>query len=204
MTTTTVLVGSLNALASSVRSGLVPLARGANVVVVPTAAAFTGLERAANEIATTLAEFDVAVEALMVARRPDALNTSMAERLRGAELVVLSDGSSLHAKSVWHATPVGEGIRDARRLVAVGSLATVLGDVMIDPRGGAPTTGLGYRPGIVVSSPESPEQLSRTRSLLGADVNFAVLGTRGVLAFEDRWFVVDDVLVTRGEEVVEL
>jgi hypothetical protein len=204
VTASTVLVGSLDALAASVRSGLVPLARGENVVVVPTAAAFTGLELAANDIATTLAEFDVAVEALMVARRPDALNPSMAERLRDADLVVLSDGSSLHAKSVWHATPVGEGIRDARRLVAVGSLATVLGDVMIDPRGGAPTMGLGYRPGVVVSSPESPEQLARTRTLLGAEVTLALLGPRGVLAFEDRWFVVEDVLVTRGDEVVEL
>jgi hypothetical protein len=204
VTATTVLVGSLDALVSSVRSGLVPLAPGADVLVVPTAAAFTGLELAATEIATALAEFDVTVEALMVARRPDAQDPALTQRLCDADLVVLSDGSSLHAKSVWHETPVGEGIRDARRLVAVGSVATVLGGVMIDPRGGAPTMGLGYRPGVVVGSPESPEQLARTRTLLGPEVTFALLGPRGVLAFDERWFVVHDVPVTRGDEVVEL
>lgn len=204
MTATTVLVGSLDALASSVRTGLVPLERGAGVLVVPTAAAFTGLELAAAQVATMLADFDVAVESLMVARRPDAQDPSMALRLRDADLVVLSDGSSLHAKSVWHATPVGEGIRDARRLVAVGTVATVLGDVMIDPRGGAPTTGLGYRPGVVVGTTESAEELARTRTLLGPEATFALLGSEGILAFDERWFVVRDVIVTRGGAVADL
>ena len=96
-----------------------------------------------------------------------------ATRIREADLVVLSDGSPLHAKSVWHASLVGEAIRDAMCVVAIGSVASVLGDVMIDPRGGAPTTGLGYRDGPVLSVGASEEQLHRTRTLLGVDRSFS-------------------------------
>jgi hypothetical protein len=120
--------------------------------------------------------------------------------------VVLSDGSALHAKSVWHGSPVGEAIRDARCVVAVGSVASLLGDVMIDPRGGAPTTGLGYRSGLALGVSASDEQVSRTRTLLGADVTFCVLGPLGVVYYDGAtWHrASDDVVTTRAHDVVEL
>jgi hypothetical protein len=96
--------------------------------------------------------------------------------VREADMVVLSDGSPLHAKSVWHQTPVGEALRDAPLVVTIGSVTSVLFETMIDPRGGAPTTGLGYREGLVVTTSASEEQLSRTRTLLGDDAVLAVLG----------------------------
>jgi cyanophycinase len=129
-----------------------------------------------------------------------------ANRVRQADVVVLSDGSALHAKSVWHETPIGEAIRDAQFVIAVGSVASVLGDTMIDPRGGAPTMGLGYRHGIVLATSASDEQLSRTRTLLGDDQTLAVLGPSGVLHGDgERWRVVTgEVTATRGHETVEL
>jgi hypothetical protein len=77
---------------------------------------------------------------------------------------------------------------------------------MIDPRGGAPTTGLGYREGLAIGVNASEEQLTRTRTLLGTDVPLAVLGSRGVVHFDGtKWRRgSDDVVVTRGHEVIEL
>jgi len=79
----------------------------------------------------------------MVVDRVSAGENHFATRIVEASLVVLCDGSALHARSVWRDTPVGEALARARSLVAVGASASVLGEVMIDPRGGAPTTGLG-------------------------------------------------------------
>ncbi|HVB51329.1 MAG TPA: hypothetical protein VND89_06295 [Acidimicrobiales bacterium] len=207
MSETTIVVGSLVALRDVLETGeLVALGSGADVVIVPTAAAFTGIAEAAIELSSLFDDLDVQVEALMIADRASCAEPYFARRLSEADLVVLSDGSALHAKSVWRGTPVGEAIRDARRLVAVGSCASVLGDVMIDPRGGAPTTGLGYRVGLATGVLASEEQLARTRALLGDDVALAVLGPRGAVHFDGTAWrsSSDDVVVTRGETVVAL
>jgi len=202
----TMAVGSLGALGDLVASDAFDLESGSDVVVVATAAAFVGAERATLDVAELFASRDVAVEALMNIDRHSSDEPYFARRVREADLVVLVDGSPLHAKSVWHGSAVGEAIRDTVRLVAVGSVASVLGATMIDPRGGAPTTGLGYRDGLVIGVVESPEKLTRTRALLGPNVTFALLGPRGVVRYDgERWRVVSgDVIVTRGEDVVGL
>ena len=76
---------------------------------------------------------------------------------------------------MWRANAFGDALDAASTLVAVGSVASVLGEVMIDPRGGAPTTGLGYRPGAALCAPSSDDQMARTRSLLGDEL-LVVLG----------------------------
>ena len=83
----------------------------------------------------------------MVSDRAATKDQYYVDRLVDADLVVLCDGSALHARSVWRDNAFGEAINAASTLVAVGAVASVLGEVMIDPRGGAPTTGLGYRMG---------------------------------------------------------
>jgi len=204
---TTVVVGSLEALREVLAKGeLLDVSLGTDVVVVPTGAAFSGLTESAVELAAVFEGTGAKVETLMIGERDASFEPRFVERLNGADLVVLSDGSALHAKSAWQATPVGEAIRSCPRLVAVGSCASVLGAVMIDPRGGAPTIGLGYREGLALGVNASEEQLTRTRKLLGTDVAFAVLGPRGVVHFDGtKWHQgSDDVVVTRGHEVVEL
>lgn len=206
MERTTLAAGSLAAARTVLLSGEVNVANGADVIVVPTAAAFTGATRAAVAVADAFADLDARIEGAMVGDRASAGESYFAQRIAEADVVVLTDGSALHARTVWRDTPVGAAINAARLLVAVGSVATVLGDVMIDPRGGAPTVGLGFRSGVVFGSSASNDQLARTRDLLGPDETFVVLGPDGaVLGVNGTWRVVrTEVVITRGQEAVEL
>ena len=199
---TTLVAGSLRAFVDAMTREV----EGASVVVVPTAAAFIGAAQAALEIATALEPTGADVEALMVLDRVGAHDLALVERVERADFVVLCDGAALHARAVWRDSAFGDALA-AARLVAIGSVATVLGSVMIDPRGGAPTIGLGYRHGAVLTVPATAEQLERTRQLLSGDEPLVVVGARGVLAeSEGRWRVVvaDDVEVTRGANAARL
>ena len=203
---TTLYCGSLAAFADALDDGtLIGLEKGADVVVVPTAAAFTGALAAALAIAHVL-EDRCAIETLMAIDRAGCAEAYFARRIGEADLVVLADGSALHARTTWRETPVGEALRAARSLVAIGAVAGALGEIMIDPRGGAPTTGLGYRPGLVVTTPVGVEQLERTRQLLGDDHVLAVMSASGVLAgAADSWRIArGEVSVTRGSAEVTL
>jgi cyanophycinase-like exopeptidase len=199
--------GSIDALRDGLRQGTpIALAEGADVVILPTASAFRGAEAAAIELASLFEEAGAQVEALMNVSRDSSDEPHFAQRTRDADLVVLSDGSALHAKSVWRGTLVGEAIRESQRVAVVGSVASVLGDVMVDPRGGAPTNGLGYVSGLVIGVDASEEQLARTRLLLGKGATLAVLGHGGVVHFDGaNWRVIaPDVVTTRGAQFVEL
>ena len=200
-------VGSLDALRDllDATDGL-ELTPDSDVVIVMTAAAFIGVTEVAIELSLLFEVAGARVEALMNVDHSSGDEPYFARRVREADLVVLADGSALHAKSVWHGSALGEAIRDARRVVSIGSVSSVLGATMIDPRGGAPTTGLGYLDGLVLTTRVGEEQLNRTRTLLGADVPLAVLGLRGVVRYEDAaWRVMsEDVVTTRALEVVTL
>jgi hypothetical protein len=199
--------GSLAALGVSVTRGeRLDVTSDTDVVILPTAAAFIGATEAAIELSTLFETTGARVEALMHLDRSSSDEPYFALRVGQADIVVLSDGSPLHAKSVWLHTPVGEALRDAQLIVTIGAVASVLFDTMIDPRGGAPTTGLGYREGLVVTTTASEEQLGRTRTLLGDDVVLAVLGESGVLQGDgERWRVVSgDVTTTRGHNEMSL
>jgi len=203
---TTLAAGSLAVARDVIVAGDLALPLDADVVVVPTAAAFTGAARAAVAVADALSDVDARVEAIMVGDRASANEPYFARRVGEADVVVLCDGSALHARSSWRDTAVGAAIERAGLVVAIGSVASVLGEVMIDPRGGAPTTGLGYRPGVVLTVPAPPTQLARTRGLLRATETLVVVGPQGAVLGEDgRWRVVRrDVVVTRGDEASAL
>jgi hypothetical protein len=202
----TVVAGSLAAARDVLGSGEVALASGADVVVVPTAAAFTGAAEAVLAVAEAISDLGARVEGVMVGDRASSREPYFAGRVAAADAVVLTDGSALHARMVWRDTPVGAAIDGASLLVAIGSVASVLGEVMIDPRGGAPTVGLGYRAGPVfcVGAPE--EQLARTRALLGASSTLVVLGPAGVaVGTGGAWRLArPDAVVTRGDAAATL
>jgi hypothetical protein len=205
MGTSTFAVGSLDALRTLLRDGPLVVPERADVVIVPTAAAFIGLTEAAVLTGALFDELDVHVEALMVADRAAISEPLWTQRVSNADLVVLCDGSALHARAVWRANSFGESIDAAETLVAIGEVSSVLGDVMIDPRGGAPTTGLGFRHGAALCVASSDEQMSRTRSLL-RDVPLVTMSHDAILHHDgERWSVVSgDVVVTLGPDVVEL
>ena len=205
MGTSTFAVGSLDALRTLLRDGPLTLREHADVAVVPTSAAFTGFTEAAVLTGAVFDECDVRVEALMVSDRAATNDQYLIDRLASADVVVLCDGSPLHARSVWRANAFGDAIDAASMLIAIGAVSSVLGEVMIDPRGGAPTTGLGFRKGAALCLASSDEQMLRTRSLL-RDVPLVVLGPTGIVHHDgERWRVVaGDIVVTRGHDAVEL
>jgi hypothetical protein len=207
MSRSTFAVGSLEALVVLLADHeSLPLATSADVVLVPTAAAFTGITESAVAIAAVFDGYDVRVEALMAGDRLTLSDPYFARRINEADVVVLGDGSPLHARAVWRTSDVGAAIDASTTLIAIGSVATVLGDVMIDPRGGAPTTGLGYRSGAAMCLVASDEQMTRTRSLLASDVALVTLGLTGVMHHDESgWRVVrGDVIVTRGQDSATL
>ncbi len=117
------------------------------VAVLPTAAAFERPERA---VAAAVAHFEALgarVLEVPVLGRPDALEADHVAAVRSARFVYLTGGSPLHLRSVLKETPLWEALLEAWRggAAVVGSSAgaMVLGDPMVDPRGGAFTIGLG-------------------------------------------------------------
>ncbi len=201
-----VLVGSLSSLGVALATpGLVELDEGADVVLLPTAAAFVGPRRAGLELLDVVEPY-ARGEVLMVTDRTGAQAEYPARRVAEADLVVLADGSALHARSVWRESPVGAAIARAHQLIAIGETGSALFDVMVDPRGGAPTSGLGYRHDLVLTRPAPRDQLTRTRALLGATHPLVVLGDSGIVAGHDTtWRVVaGEVQVSRGVEPASL
>ncbi len=182
------------------------LPSGADVCVLPTAAAFTGATETAVATSARVQDADVRVEALMVTDRSSASEPYFAERLAAADAIILTDGSALHARSTWRETPVGEALRDAALVMVIGETCTVLGDHMADPRGGAPTTGLGYRSGAVVVGPCHPDRLARTSELLGDNELVIALNEGGVvLCVDGEWRALnDEVRVFRGGAADEI
>jgi hypothetical protein len=203
--TWTYAVGSLDALRELLRDGPLELQDGDDVVIVPTAAAFTGVTEAALRASTVFDDYDVRVEALMVTERAATFDSYYPTRILNADVVVLCDGSALHARSVWRANDFGDAINMASTLVVVGEVASAICEVMIDPRGGAPAPGLGFRNGAALCVPSSDEQMYRTRSLLH-DVDLVAIGPSGIVGHDGvQWRVLaGDVVVTRGHDVIAL
>ena len=124
------------------------------VVVLPTAAAF---EDPSTVVAAATAYFKglgANVRPLMVLSRPDADEAANADTVRSARFVYLSSGSALHLRSVLKHSALWTAIEEAWRNGAViaGSSAgaMVLGDPMVDPRGGAYTVGLALIENVAV------------------------------------------------------
>ena len=119
----------------------------AEVLVLPTAAAYEHPERAVETAANWFASFGAEARGLMVLSRRDAEDHTAADQVRAARFVYLGGGSPLHLRSVLKDSPVWAALVDAWRngAVVAGSSAgaMVLCDPMVDPRGGALTLGLG-------------------------------------------------------------
>jgi hypothetical protein len=196
-------VGSLAAL--DPLSGATCVSASTRVCVLATAAAFRGPRESIEHVRDLLAVSGASVDGVDGVDRASANDVSVVQTVTSADLVVLVDGTVLHARSVWRDTALGDALATSR-LIAVGSVGSVLGETMIDPRGGAPTTGLGCFGGVVVSIPAGTEQTVRTRNLLGDQFILIELGPRSVVTYDGQWRVnvSDDLVVTRGEETVSL
>jgi cyanophycinase len=154
---------------------------GAEVVVLPTAAAYEHPQRAVETATHWFSTFGGKVRGLMVLARPDAEDADNVAVVRDARFIYLGGGSPLHLRSVLKDSPLWEALVAAWSggAVLAGSSAgaMVLCDPMMDPRGGAFTLGLGLVNGVTViphANTWSHEKARRTFELAPADC--AVIG----------------------------
>lgn len=155
-------------------------------LVLPTADAFEHPERLIASAMAWGERLGVAVEALMVLRRGEAMESGAADVVRAARTVYFVGDQPLHLRSVLKDTPLWEALlavlAGGGLVVGVAGSAAALCDPMVDPRGGAFTLGLGLVPDLaLVTEAESwsPERRQRTRDL--ANTTLAVLRTGDAL-----------------------
>jgi cyanophycinase len=158
------------------------------VLVLPTAAAYEHPARAVATATQYFAGLGAAVRGLMVLGRPDANDEANAEAVRAARFIYLGDGSSLHLRSVLKESKVWQALEEAWHdgAVLAGSAAggMVLGDPMIDPRGGAFTIGLGMIEQLALlphADTWSPEKAHRTYSLAAGGVRIVAIDEQTAL-----------------------
>lgn len=184
-------------------------------VIVPTAAAFEHAERWIEQATGHFGAFDVSVEAPPVLTRADAMTQSHAAVVRDAALIYLVGPSALHARPTLQDTPVWDALVEAwnEGATVIGSDggAQILGDPMVDDRGGAFTVGLGLIERLAVVTRHdhwSDEALHRLHQMTNPDV--VVLGldeaTAAIRAPEGTWTAAGagEVHVRLGAEPVEL
>ena len=124
------------------------------VLVLATAAAFEGVDAVIERAVAYFDGLGVSATGLAVLHRRDTDDPVLLERVRHARALFITDGSPLHLRSVLKDSALYAAIVDAYEkgaaLIASGAGATLLGDPMVDPRGGAYTVGLGLVPGLAV------------------------------------------------------
>ena len=158
------------------------------VLVVPTAAAYEHPARAVATASEWFAALGGEVEGLMVLGRGDAENPEHAGVVRRARFIYFGGGSPLHLRSVLKDSAVWAAVVDAWHggAVLAGSSAgaMVLGDSMVDPRGGALTLGLGLVPRLAIlphADTWSPEKSHRTVELATGHLRIAAIDERSAL-----------------------
>jgi cyanophycinase len=117
------------------------------VTLLPTAATYERPEHAIANGTSYLTGLGVEVEVIELYSRSDAHNDAIVNQIANAKFLYCIGGSPLHLRSVLIDTPALSAISSAwangTTIVASSASAMVLGDPMIDPRGGALTIGLG-------------------------------------------------------------
>jgi cyanophycinase len=152
------------------------------VVVLPTAAAYEHPEREVARAGAYFSGLGIASRGLPVLARTDAEDEMLAADVRRAHFVYLGDGSPLHLRSVLKDSPVWAALvaawRDGAVVAGSGAGAMVLGDPMVDPRGGALTLGLGLIRQVAVvpgANTWSTEKAQRTVRLATGDLRIVAV-----------------------------
>jgi cyanophycinase len=172
-------------------AGLLAASGGDEVLVLPTGAAYEHPDRAVAGATRYFSELGATVRGLMVLARPDAAKGANVEAVRRARFIYLGGGSPLHLRSVLKDSALWDALVAAWQegAVVAGSSAgaMVLGDPMIDPRGGALTLGLGLVEQLAVlphADTWSPEKAHRTFSLAAGGLRIAAIDEQTALIRE--------------------
>jgi cyanophycinase len=158
------------------------------VLVLPTAAAYEHPGRAVETARRWFGLLGATVRGLDVLGRADAEDAANADAVRSARFIYLGGGSPLHLRSVLKDSAVWSALVEAWAggAVLAGSSAgaMVLGDPMVDPRGGALTLGLGLLPQLAVlphAGSVSTERAHRTFGLATGRLRIVALDERTAL-----------------------
>ncbi len=178
---------------------LLATARGNDVVVLPTAAAFEQPDQVVERAAAWFASLGGQVIGLAVLNRRDAERDDTVKAMRDASFVYIADGSPLHLRSVLKGSALYDAMVGAYTrgavIAASGAGATLLCDPMVDPRGGAYTVGLGLVADLAVfpyHGSVAEHMRERTIDLLPAEATLVGLDecTAIVRAADGDWRVV--------------
>jgi len=133
---------------------LVAASGAKEVIVVPAAAAFEHPDKVGLRAGEYFEALGVKAKTVPVLHRAEAEDPRIAELVRRARFVYLCDGSPLHLRSVLKDSALFDALLAAYHggaaVAASGAGATLVGDPMVDPRGGAYTVGLGLVPNLAV------------------------------------------------------
>ncbi len=133
---------------------LAAVAGAKEVVVIPAAAAYEHPERIADRATSYFEGLGLKARTLAVIHRSEADDPKIADAVRKARFVYLCDGSPLHLRSVLKGSALFDAILGAYHggasVAASGAGATLVGDPMVDPRGGAYTVGLAMVPDLAI------------------------------------------------------
>jgi cyanophycinase len=158
------------------------------VLVLPTAAAYEHPQRSVDTAVKWFAQMGAAARGLMLVSRGDAADPEMVRQIREARFLYLGGGSPLHLRSVLKDSPAWEALAaawgDGAVVAASSAGAMVLGDPMVDPRGGALTLGLGLVDHLAVLphyDTWSEEKAHRTVQLATGHLRIAAVDERTAL-----------------------
>ncbi|WP_426570933.1 Type 1 glutamine amidotransferase-like domain-containing protein [Aquihabitans sp. McL0605] len=196
-------------------AGLVQASGGAEVLVVPTAAAYEHPQRLVERAVSWFDQLGVKATGLDLLARPDASDPAVVDALAASRFTYLVGGSPLHLRSVIKDSPAWDAISSAWAgggvLAGSAAGAMVLCDPMVDPRGGAFTLGLGLLPGVAVIPAHdhwSEDAAHRTRQMSPAALVLAGIDERTALIRdpEGTWSAegAGDVVVFVGGEPADL
>lgn len=124
-------------------------ASNAQVLIVPTAAAYENPDKKVQQGIDYFKSLKVKTDVLEIYTRSDALEVDASElkkKLDSSSVIYLIGGSPMHLRSVLTETPLLDEIKAAWQagavLVGAGAGGDVFCDYMVDARGGAFTVGL--------------------------------------------------------------
>ncbi len=161
--------------------GLLAASGGDEVLVVPTAAAYEHPQREVEAASAHFGGLGGRVVGLDLLTRREAMDPTVAARVRAARFLYLSGGSPMHLRSVVKDSPVWDALvaawQDGAVVAAASGAARVLCDPMVDPRGGAFTVGLGLLSDLAVIPHHNDWSEDKAhRTLLLAPANLLVVG----------------------------
>lgn len=163
-------------------------AGNAEVLVLPTAAAYEHPDREVARATAWFAGLGISSRGLAILGRADAEDEMLAAEVRQARFIYLGDGSPLHLRSVLKDSAVWTALvaawHDGAVVAGSGAGAMVLGDPMVDPRGGALTLGLGLVRQVAVvprADTWSPEKAHRTVGLATGDLRIVAVAASTAL-----------------------